>query len=231
MANPETELVWGGYGWKPCQKRIVKPHVQAAVELATLAVEDIGIKYNEPKRAHVRRCGRAVICRAASGLDTTNFELYIRQDLVKHRKIESLCVDTFTAAGHEIVHGARAERYDIWDLAEEVASEGLAHAAEDLLRSSLSVSDELGYFGDNIDINSPNIAEYKQYLQNDLSIARNNERRTDDLIDKWFDFEADVMDLGTVLGLVEVYKRLVEGHTITELIEWPADQILDLRVA
>lgn len=228
MANPETEIFWGGCDWRPYHRRYIRPYVEGAVELAHVALEHLGVEYHLPKRVRVRRCGNSFPAAAEHGGDKPNtVDLFVRVDDYRRHKAPARFGRYLTASAHELVHAARYERFEGWDLLEEVASEGLAHVTEDLVSCELDIIENYTYT-EIVSLMGRNWGKIKQNLARDYGRIQSDPNMADPIIDSWFDWGSPYMDEGAVLGISAVHQRMIQGHTIGEMINWPAERILDL---
>jgi len=220
--NPEVEVIWGGGGWHRSHRRYMRPYVEGAVDLATEAVQSLGIRYSHPKRASIRRCGNSYPA-VGENQDQTGFRLFIRNDDYRRHKAAVRFGTYATASAHELTHAARHERFGNWDLLEEIASEGIAHVAEDLVTQDLGMVEDYLYM-EIVNAMAVDHQAAKRALVMDYEAYGND----DSVIDHWFDWDSPYIDRGVVLGVAEVQKRLVEGHAIGEIIDWPPERVLDL---
>lgn len=222
--NPEVEVVWGGGGWHRSHRRYMRPFVEGAVELAQDVVGEIGIRYDHPKRARVRRCSN-IHPDGGTSTDARDFEVYVREDHYRRRKAARYFCDYMRASLHEIVHSARSERYSGFDLIENVASEGIAYIAEDLAVAKLDLREERMYSADTMKLR-PLIPSLKGELLVDYDSCVDED--TTAYYDELWLKGSNQIDDGTLVGIAEVHNRLIEGYTIGDIIDWPPERILDL---
>lgn len=220
--NPGVEVIWGDGGWHRSHRRYLRPYVEGAVDLATEAVQSLGIRYDHPKRATIRRCGNSYPA-VAENQDQAGFRLFVRDDDYRRRKAVARFGVYVTASAHELTHAARCERFGDWDLLEEIASEGIAHLAEDLVTQNLGIAEDYLY----TEIVSA-MGRNHSKAKHELLLDYQNGKDDDLIIDKWFDWDSPYIDDGVVVGITEVHKRLIEGYTIGDIIDWPAERVLDL---
>lgn len=225
MSNPEIDIFWKSCTWRRSHRRLVKPFVESAISLAYQTAEHIGIEYEQPKVARIKRCGNSYPA-VAENEDATGFSLFVRVDDYRRRKVATKFGAYVMASVHELTHSARYERFDEWNLLEEIASEGLAHVAEDIASNELGVNGRLPY-GDLIeygygssDIKQSMYCDYLQSLDSEIELER--------VMDKWFDWSSPYVDEGSTIGIIEVQKRIHEGSNINEMLDWPPEQVLDL---
>ena len=231
MANPEVEIIWGGRSWSRNHRKVVRPIISAAADLACSAVEALGVEYKDPKRLSIWKCLRNWPD-AGANYSSVDMDIYVRGDHIRHRKVARKIVSHCLTATHEITHAVRREKQpDQDDLIEHIASEGLAYVSEDLVSELLLTKEEIFYFGDCINIKqSISYDRLKSRLRpTELAEAR-GDTTIDDGLDGWMQFESDSLPPGIIIGITEVYRRLVEGNKFSNIIEWPADQILDLKL-
>lgn len=220
--NPEVEVVWGGGGWHRSHRRYLRPYVEGAVNLASEAVNSLGINFKHPKQASIRRCGNSYPA-VGENQDESGFKLFIRVDDYRRRKAAARFGRYVTASAHELTHSARHERFGDWDLLEEIVSEGIAHTVEDLVLQDLGMTDDYLY-SEIVNSMNRNHDASKHELIADYSVNGND----DIVVDKWFDWSSPYMDEGVVIGITEVQNRLIEGHAIGEIIDWPPERVLNI---
>lgn len=220
--NPEVDIIWDDKGWRRSHRRYMRPYVESAINLASDAVQSIGINYNNPKSASIRRCGNSYPA-IGENQDDSGFRLFIRVDDYRRRNANKRFGQYVVASAHELTHAARHERYSEWDLLEEVASEGIAHVAEDFVTLDIGITNKPLYT-EVINTQKINYQVIKNALMSDYEKYGNS----DSNIDKWFDWDSPYMDEAVVIGIAEVQNRLIEGHSISEIIEWPPERVLDL---
>lgn len=229
MSNPGIEIVWGGDLWRRARRRTVRPVAEEIAELTHAAFEELGVKYDKPKRMSLRRSGNNYPAGGASD-GPVDFEIYFRVSDIKRRKVSRKFGQYFVNTAHEMGHNIRRESVDKeWNLVEEVAAEGVAHMAEDLAAAVVLQS---GQFISNVSIlqgvSKTTISQLKSQLLNESGdIHSRNEY--DNVSERWFSWQRTIPP-GYVLGVASVYQRLSEGHDFSEVIQWPATQILDLAV-
>ncbi len=226
MSNPEIDISWKSCFWRPSHRRLVRPFVEGAIDLAHQTAEFIGIDYSQPKTAQIKRCGNSYPA-VAENEDASGFSLFIRVDDYRRRKVEKKFGSYVVASVHELTHSARYERFAGWNLLEEVASEGLAHVAEDIASTELGLIKQ-SFFMDLESCGYGNYHQAKTELILDIEKSEESEEFADFTMGKWFDWSSPYLDEGSAFGIIEVNKRLAEGNTINELLDWPPDQLLDL---
>lgn len=231
MANPEIEIAWGGGSWQRGHRKVVRPVVSTVADLAVMTADEMGVTYNEPKKLHVWRCSRTWP-EAGSNSSAVDMELYIQVSHIKHRTVARKAIEYYLTTVHELTHAVRRESHpDTNDLAEHVASEGLAYVCEDLATDMFLSDDEKLYHGDLIDPGPSSTYDgLKKSLAGDCSTELLEGQDTA-VLDLWLGYETDQMPPGIVVGVTEVYRRLIEGNDFADMVRWPADQILDLKAA
>ncbi|MCA9343562.1 MAG: hypothetical protein H6793_01235 [Candidatus Nomurabacteria bacterium] len=226
MSNPEIDISWKSCFWRRSHRRLVRPFVEGAIELAHQTAEYIGIDYSQPKIAQIKRCGNSYPA-VAENEDATGFSLFIRVDDYRRRKVEKKFGAYVVASVHELTHAARYERFAGWNLIEEIASEGLAHVAEDIASSELGLTEQ-SFFMDLESCGYSNHHQTKSELVTQIEEANGSEELADIMMDRWFNWSSPYLDEGSVFGIIEVNRRLAEGNTINELLDWPPEKVLDL---
>lgn len=221
--NPEVEVVWDGGGWHRSHRRYMRPFVEGAVELAQDVVGEIGIRYEHPKRSRIRRCTNTLLGGGVN-TDLTNFEVYVPIDHYRRHRAARFFGAYMRDATHELVHAARAERYPGWDLLENVASEGIAYVAEDLTVVALNL-DERMYTADTMPLRHLVPGLKGELILDYASCVDDN--ATEHMDELWLKGSNSIDD-GALIGIVEVHNRLIEGHAIGDIIDWPAERVLDL---
>jgi hypothetical protein len=230
MNNPSIELAWGGGRWPKRQKKVVEPTMQTAIDFSRLAIEEIGFEYAQPKRINIWRCGRSEECWGSSD-GPTDIDVHIRVDHIKHRKVARFLFDLTLSLGHELVHAIRSEFSDEPSLIEHIASEGLAHVAEDTL-SHIVLGSENAFQQANMVAQYSSTTEYSA-MRKAMFDQRNyrwpRDGQDDEVRSEWLDITSDSPPPGIIVGITEVQRRLAEGSTIVELMTRPAEEILDLN--
>jgi hypothetical protein len=230
MANPKIELTWGGNGWKRSERRAVRPFVECAVELAEGFFDEAGFEYHVAKQATVWRWDRRSTIVGAS-TNAQDFELYVRHDHIKHRKVAASMQDLALTAVHEALHSIRSEHYDDYNLMEQVASEGIAYVGEDIAQERLLLPIERFYVGDLVQVAAtPLFDQLKSMLAQDDKDSRGDDVLVDKALDAWLPGTYNYAGLppGLTVGITEIYRRMCEGHELAALMDWPAEQLLDL---
>ncbi len=225
MTNPEIEVIWKSCTWQSSHRRIVRPYIEGAVDLAHKTAEHIGLEYDRPKIAKIKRCGNSYPA-IGENEDATGFSIFVPVDDYRRRKVARKFSTYVRATVHELTHSARCERFGDWSLLEEVASEGLAYVAEDLALRELG--DDRGACGSISDLGYCNNARVKEELVADSLESESSERALDEVMDKWFNWDLPRLDRGSTFGIIEVKRRLSEGNTFNQLLDWPPEQVLDL---
>lgn len=230
MNNPGIEIAWGGGRWPNRQKKVARPTIQTAIDFNSLAIEEIGFDFQQPKKVNIWRCARSEADWASSD-GPTDIDVYIRVDHIKHRKVGMFLAEMTIALGHELTHAIRSEHFDDQSLVEHIASEGLAHVAEDTFSQIVLGSENaVQYF--NLVSQYSSESEYaamRSYLYSNRNYTwTQGDTAEDETFNEWLEVAGSAPPPGIIVGVNEVQKRLAEGNTIVDLMTWPAEQILDL---
>jgi len=229
MSNPGIELAWGGGRWPKRHKKVVEPTIQTAVDFSSFALEEIGLEYDQPKRVKIWRCARREEIWGSSD-GPTDIDVYIRVDHIKHRKVARFLSELTFSLSHELVHAIRSEYSDEPSLIEHIASEGLAHVAEDTF-GHIVLGAENAFQQSNLVSQYSSDSEYsamRKELFDKRNYAWSRDTEEDEIRSAWLDIDGCGPPPGIIVGITEVQRRLAEGNTIVELMTWPADKILDL---
>lgn len=226
MENPGIEIAWGGGPWRKNHKRVVKQSVLDATELAEYGVEMLDLRYEEPKTMTVWRVAKHEPTAGVS-YSSQEFDLHIPVHHIKHRKVARQFASLTMTVIHEMTHSIRSETFNDENLLECAATEGLAYMSEDLLSSEVLLYDELSFNGERAFIKHG--LEYntvKKRLLNAYEVSLDSDDRYNQEHAHWFGPGHEIM--GAVLGINEVCRRLSEGNEFSDLMHWPAEEILDI---
>jgi len=227
MPMPSVEIAWGGGKWNGGHKKAVRPFVESALDMAREGIDAFGISVMLPKRAILWRASE-LYGDFGGANNATDFELYVSPKDLKRRKIAKRTSELTVIAFHELVHCVRNQHFDVCDLIELSAAEGLANTTENKFAGMLLPKEEQVISGlDMVGEHAVNAARLVNELFEDAEREVTAEpQQAKKLFDKWFDGEPGILTQGATIGVLAVQKLLAEGQTIPSVMTMPAEDIL-----
>ena len=226
MENPGVKIAWGGGPWRKNHKRVVRENIYDATELAEHGIDMLDVNYETPKLMTIWRVAKQDPTAGVSH-DATNFDIHIPVHHIKHRKIARNFADLTMTIVHEMTHSIRSEKFEESNIFEDAATEGLAYMSEDLVAPEILVDSEIAFNGVSNHLgHGSDYDSLKNRLHNSHQVSLEDEERLNIELDQWFSPYGSM--LGVALGINEVCRRLSEGNEFNDLMQWPAEAILDV---
>lgn len=220
--NPEITLA-RGWGWANAEWELRAQAARRAAQKATLALEQMGIRFEEPKQGKLRRVNpRKNVDIDGYAWSAGDFQILTRFQPGAKLRLVRRAFEWSEVTVHEVIHCARKERFETASWAELATSEGLAYLGGDEYRRKMCAAHVAPRFFD-LDL-TPSRELQEQFMANchkPYKDARNN---------SWFNASTNDFcpPAGDLFGIQRINQHLLRGHTISDLLYQPAEELLGL---
>lgn len=223
MTHSPAVTLLRGRGWENTEWEVRTQAAGRAAQKAASALEQMGIRFEEPKQGKLRRVSpRKEIDIEGYAWSARNFEVLTRFQRGAKLGLVRRAFEWSEVVVHETIHSARMERFKLGSWAELAVSEGLAYLGAEEYRRKVCATQVVPRFFD-IDLTPSREleAEFAANYAKPFKDARNN---------SWFN--ASTQDFcppaGDLFGMQRINQHLLRGHTISDLMYQPAEELLGL---
>lgn len=226
MSAPELSIE-RSWGWTIARWEVWQPVLERSLTHAQRGLRNLEIAYRQPKTVKVRRFASETALSAnrhygwATSAERFGLHVVIDDDPIP-RRAKKAALWSCTVV-HELVHCARMEQVEYKGLAERIASEGLAYAAEELYRQRFCAKQVASRFvASDFEVNPALAARFSDLMGDDTS--------EQPILDRYFDEESACQDMpdGALYGMQQVHRRLGAGRRLADLLHQPATALLGL---
>lgn len=227
MPTPGIERRWGyGFDQKPRKCEIVRPFVREALKLTKEGLEDLELEINDRKYVWIEQ--RDACDKWAGGARGKTANVSIPAVEVRRRRVDVVWLASYML--HEVVHLIHNDYVPGQGMLETAASEGLAHIAQ------YDFANELLYRAGRRGPPHRLVEKVRALPKREINKLESEFWKasarpyTEERFEDWFSRYAPPVGYprGVVVGVSAVLRQLNQGYEIPELIQLPADEVLDV---
>jgi hypothetical protein len=221
-SNPEITLE-RGRGWENTEWDLRAQAARRAAQKAALGLREMGIRFEEPKQGKLRRVSsRKDIDIDGYAWSANDFEVLTQFQRAAKLRLVWRAFEWSEVVVHEAIHCARKERFETASWSELAASEGLAYLGADEYRRRMCATQLTPRFYD-FDL-TPSRELEERFMANYSKPYRNVRTNS------WFNVNTNDFcpPAGDLFGMQRINQHLLRGHTISDLLYQPAEELLGL---
>ncbi len=238
MPVASAEIVWKGNNWSHEQREYVQPGVIEAIGIAESALRDFELETALP--SSLRLYNAPPSCKSlATCLDNGKVDLRIPRNIIMGHKMKGFIVSIASSLCHEAVHDFREQVHPgNYLMIPRAADEGLAHTFESMMAgrfmSRTQFKKELKRAFDPLDARTEDKQRkaFRADARKELALVRCGkikETKMNSYYKPWFEkLVKGSVPKGEKLGIMAVGRHLSLGVYPRELLQMPADEIMDM---